>query len=44
MERTKAMCTPNRRCDPEHSKHINAPIGGVPCGAPGILIKDAHRG
>ena len=44
MERTKAMCTPNLRCDPEHSKHMNAPIGGVPDGAPGILINEAQRG
>lgn len=39
------MCTPRRLWDPEHSRHMNAPIGKEPGGLPGGgTIKDAHRG
>jgi hypothetical protein len=39
------MCTPKRRCDPEHSKQQKAPIFSVPGGAPGGgTIKDAQVG
>ena len=45
MERTKAICTPSRRWDPEHSRQTKAPIGNDPGGAPGGgTIKEAHRG
>ena len=45
IDRTKAMCTPNLRCDPEHSKQTKAPIGSDPGGAPGgTTINDAHLG
>ena len=43
--RTNEMCTPKRRCDPEHSKQQKHPIFPVPGGAPGGgLIKDAQVG
>ena len=42
---TKLICTPSRRCDPEHSRQQKAPIVDVPGGAPGgATIKDAHVG
>lgn len=44
-DRTKAMCTPRRRCEPEHSKQQKAPMGSDPSGAPGGgTISEAHRG
>jgi hypothetical protein len=45
MERTKEMCTPNRRWEPEHSKQQKAPMGSDPGGAPGGgTMSDAQRG
>ncbi len=42
---TNAMWTPRRRCEPEHSRHTNAPSFSVPGGAPGGgTIKDAQVG
>lgn len=45
MLRTNEMCTPNRRCDPEHSRQQKAPIASESGGAPGGgTMSDAHRG
>lgn len=42
---TKLMCTPSRRCDPEHSKQQKAPTAVEPGGElGGGTISDAHRG
>lgn len=39
------MCTPRRRCDPEHSRQTKAPVFSVPGGAPGGgAIRLAHVG
>eukprot|EP00978_Attheya_sp_CCMP212_P018192 scaffold49487_cov50-Attheya_sp.AAC.3 len=39
------MCTPRRRCEPEHSRQQNAPMGSAPWGLPcGGTIKEAQRG
>ena len=43
--RTNEMCTPSRRCEPEHSRQQKAPILSVPGGAPGGgTIKDTQVG
>jgi hypothetical protein len=45
IDLTKVICTPSRRCDPEHSKQQKEPIRFCVVGASGgDTIKDAQRG